>query len=312
MLAENPAFVLFGHTIYWYGIVIAIGALLGALCGMLREKRLHLPKDTMIDIALCAVPLGIVCARIYYVAFSWDQFKGDIWRIINIHEGGIAIYGGIIGGAVGVYLYSRFKKLPFLQLADLVVPGLAIAQGIGRWGNFFNQEAYGIAVTNAALQHFPIAVFIEQVQSWHYATFFYEFIWCMLAALILIIMERRGAIKRIGDGFLIYLMMYMAERTIVEGLRTDSLMFMHIRVSQMLSIAGLLFVCVIFARRLSDLGTSIGAKLHIPLAIVLGMAMLICAALDLSGWGYLALFSGLSLLHGFFIYGQLPNIKPYS
>ena len=304
--------MLFGQAIHWYGVIIALGAALAVSLGFMREKLMGLPKDTMLDIALCTVPLGIVCARLYYVAFSWDAYRGDWLRIINIRDGGIAIYGGIIGGAIGAAIYAHIKKQSFLRLADLCAPCLLLAQGIGRWGNFINQEAYGIAVTSAAHEWFPLAVFIDATGSWHYAAFFYEFAWCVACALCLFVIERRGGIKRVGDGFFLYIMLYMAERTVVEGLRTDSLLLLGVRVSQWLSIAGMTLVPLLFARRLTQLGAILGARIHMPLCVLLGISMLLCAALGMSGWPYLVLFSVFALAHGFMLYVQLPSAQPYS
>ena len=119
---DKSGFTLLGLGIRWYGVMIALGALLAVLLASKREKRLSLPKDTALDIALWCIPVAIVCARLYYVVFSWDYYAANPSKIFSIHEGGLAIYGGIIGGFLTGWLYSRLKKLPFLRLADLAAP----------------------------------------------------------------------------------------------------------------------------------------------------------------------------------------------
>lgn len=200
------------------------------LCGT-QEKRLGLPKDTAVDFALWAVPAAIIVARVYYVVFQWDMYKNDFARVFRIWEGGIAIYGAVIGGALAALVYAKVKKVPFGSLADMVAPALILGQAIGRWGNFVNQEAYGEAITNPALQFFPIAVYSDG--AWHMATFFYESVWNLLGFLVLWL--NRNRMPRRGDLFLLYLCWYGAGRAVIEGLRTDSLMWGPVRVSQALS-----------------------------------------------------------------------------
>lgn len=230
---------VFGFSIRWYGVLIALGVLGAVLLAWFREQRLGLKKETTLDLALICVPVGILCARIYYVLFSWEYYAAHPAEILDIRGGGLAIYGGVIGGVLAGWIYSRVKKVSFGTLTDLVAPGLAFAQAVGRWGNFLNQEAYGAAVTNPHLQFFPLSVYIEG-SGWHWATFFYESLWCALICIFLLIAERRGFFKRKGDTFLWYLFLYALERCLVEGLRTDSLYIGPLRVSQALSLGVLL------------------------------------------------------------------------
>ncbi len=312
MQDHNAAFTLLGQPVYWYGIIIGVGALLAALLAWCREGKLGLPKETTIDLALIILPLGLLCARLYYVAFSWDQFQNDLPSMLNVRMGGMAIYGGIIGGVIGGVIYAKWHKIPFLRLADLIAPGLVLAQGIGRWGNYMNQEAFGYAVTNSAFQWFPLSVYIQADHSWHLATFFYESAWCVLTAFTLILLERRGKIKRVGDTFFLYILLYMAERTLVEGLRTDSLYLLGVRVSQWLSILGMAAVAGLFAWRLSRLSVRrMGPVLCWAPVLVSVCAMITCAALDLAAWPYLALFTALALVHGLALYARLPSAHPY-
>lgn len=230
------AFSLFGIDIYWYAILITSGVLLGYLLAASREKRLGVPQETTLNLLLIALPLALVFARLYFVAFSWDQFRDNLWSILDFRSGGIAIYGSIIGGVVGGLIYARASKVPFSKLADLAAPSLALGQCLGRWGNFVNQEAYGEAVINPGLMWFPMSVWIDAVQEWHYATFFYESAWCLIILVLLLAVERRNGFKRSGDVFLWYMLLYGLERAFVEGLRTDSLYWGTVRISQLLSL----------------------------------------------------------------------------
>jgi len=236
---------LFGLTIHWYGVIIAFGMALAVALACAREKRMGLPRDTALDLALLGIPAAIVCARLYYVVFSWREYAANPIRALYIWEGGMAIYGGIIGGVLAGYLYARRKGLPFLRLADLAAPSIALGQAIGRWGNFVNQEAYGVVATQPWQQRFPISVFIQADGQWHFATFFYESAWCFIIVAALLIGERRHRFRRDGEIFRAYVFLYAIERALVEGLRTDSLVMGPFRVSQLLSLAAMLACAVI-------------------------------------------------------------------
>lgn len=238
-----------GFPIHYYGMLMALGVLLGVLLAARRERRVGVPLETTLNLALIAVPISVVCARLYYVAFEWDLYRGNLLSILNLRHGGLAIYGAILGGALAGLIYARAKKVRFWALADLAAPSLALGQAIGRWGNFLNEEAYGIAITNPKFQFFPAAVFIRADGLWHAATFFYESIWCFLIVGVLLAAERRRAFRRTGDLFLWYVFLYALERGAVEGLRTDSLYWGSVRVSQLLSLLALFFVAAAFARR---------------------------------------------------------------
>lgn len=229
---------LFG-TVSVYGLLIAAGVALAVFLCSRREKEMGLPKDISLDVALWAVPFGVIGARIYYVVFQWEMYRDDPIRALYIWEGGLAIYGAVIGGAAGVWLLARRKKVPFLRLTDLVAPSLILAQAIGRWGNFFNGEAYGYIVENPVLHFFPVAV--QVAGEWHMATFFYESLWDLIGFALL--WRMRNRMGRDGNLFLLYLLWYGFGRAAIEGLRTDSLMLGSLRVSQVLSLA----LCVIAA-----------------------------------------------------------------
>ena len=217
-----------------YGILIALGVAAAVIYMGKEAKRLSLPSDLAVDMALWSVPIAVLSSRIYYVIFTWDHYKDDWLSIFKVWEGGLAIYGGVIGGALGIYLLSRYKKLPYLKLLDLVAPGLILGQAIGRWGNFFNKEAFGELITNPAHQFFPLAVLVDG--QWHQATFFYESV-CNLLGFFFLLFVRDRCYKK-GHGFVLqwYFIFYGLVRVVIEGLRTDSLMLGSLRVSQVLSI----------------------------------------------------------------------------
>ena len=168
---------LFG-VVSIYGLLIASAMAFSVFLCSRQEKRLGLPKDLTYDLALWVIPAGVIGARLYYVAFQWDMYRENPLSILYIWEGGLAIYGGVIGGALAVFAFSRIRKVPFGKLADMIAPALILSQAIGRWGNYFNGEAYGRLIENPALQWFPLAVNVDG--AWHMATFFYESLWDLL------------------------------------------------------------------------------------------------------------------------------------
>lgn len=241
---DRVAFRMFSVPVYWYGITMASGILSALIICMSREKVYGLKKDTSVSLALWAVPFSLIGARIYYVAFSLNQYLSDPLSIFDLRGGGLGLYGSLIAGVIVGYFFSKANGVSLLTLCDLVAPAFAMGQAIGRWGNFFNQEAYGAVTANPSLRFFPVSVFIESDGLWHLATFFYESIWCLALSIGLLIYERKAATRRKGSVFLWYIVMYSLERAVVEGLRTDSLMLGDIRVSQLLSVIALI-ACVI-------------------------------------------------------------------
>lgn len=271
-MMQNPdrvAFTVFGRDIYWYGVLMAVGIIIAVILAMIESKRKRLPKDTIVDICLIVIPCGIVGARLYYVLLELEQYLQDPIRMLYIWEGGLAIYGAVIAGLLGAWVYARKKKIHFLNIADCLAPGLVLAQAIGRWGNFFNQEAFGTPVTDQSLMWFPMSVRIDGYHTfegyvdgayvsgacynpYHLATFFYESMWCLLIFLALWFIIRKRC-RHKGDVFFTYLMLYGFERMFVEGLRGDSLWIIRperwalmpggIRISQLVS--ALLFAAVL-------------------------------------------------------------------
>ncbi len=221
----------------WYSVLIVTGMLVAMLlCGR-EEKRLKLPEDTVIDLALLVLPMGVIGARLYYVAFAWEAFSADPLAILRVWEGGLAIYGGIIGGLLAVLIIAWRKKLRPLMLMDMIVPTLALAQAIGRWGNFLNMEAYCAPITDPRWQFFPIGVVIPTGDGyvWHMATFFYESMLNLTVFAVLWFIIRRHR-KYVGETTYWYALLYGTGRCLIEGLRTDSLMLGPLRVSQLLSL----------------------------------------------------------------------------
>jgi len=242
----STGLIFFGLEIHWYGALIALGMALGVALACRRAPRLGLSRDTALDLALLGIPAAILGARLYYVAFAWQAYAREPIRALFVWEGGLAIYGGLLGGLAAGLLYARAKRLPFLKLCDLAAPSFALGQAVGRWGNFINQEAYGIPVARAWQRRFPVAVYIPSDGLWHCATFFYESVWCLIIVWVLLSAERRGRLRRSGSVFWLYTALYALERAWVEGLRTDSLTLGPLRVSQGLSLLALI-VCGLIA-----------------------------------------------------------------
>lgn len=252
---DPVAFTVFGKSIYWYGIIIAAGFLLAVLYMMHRAKDFGITQDDVLDMVLWAVPIGVICARAYYCIFYWELYRDDPISVLYIWEGGLAIYGGILGGAIALLLFCAVRHMPLLQLADVLVPALALGQGIGRWGNYFNMEAYGRLITNPQWQFFPVAVLIpvDSGYEWHMATFFYESCVDVLIFLVLWFGVRKRK-RWNGQLLAVYMLMYGIGRAAIEGLRMDSLYSGSIRISQIVSITlaavGLIWLLIgTFARK---------------------------------------------------------------
>ncbi len=245
----NPvAFSIGSFEIRWYGIIIAAGALLALLYAFKNCKRFGINPDKLIDAVIVGFITGIIGARLYYVIFyDFSHYLSNPLSIFNLKEGGLAIYGGIIGALLGGLPVIKHHKQNILAVLDLVVIGFLIGQGIGRWGNFVNQEAYGVATD------LPWRMVSEGTGGVGvHPCFLYESLWCLLGVLVLHLASK----KRRYDGqiFLLYLVWYGAERFVVEGLRTDSLYFLNLRVSQILALATALvgiFFLIFFRKRRS-------------------------------------------------------------
>ncbi len=228
----NPvAFKIFGIEVMWYGIFISLGVVIGTILALREAKRLGIEEDTVIDLLLYAIPIALIGARIYYVIFSWDYYGKNLKEIFNFRGGGLAIHGAIIAASIVAIIFARIRKVDFWQIADICAPGLILGQAIGRWGNYVNQEAYGIPTD------LPWGIIVDGVRV--HPTFLYESIWNFMVFLFLL-WYRRNRSKVSGEIFLLYLMLYSVIRFFVEGLRTDSLMLGSIRVAQLVSVIGVL------------------------------------------------------------------------
>ncbi len=225
---DRVAFRILGFEIYWYAILIAVGILLGSVVASKELKRRGLSEDHVYDYLLWALPLGVVGARIYYVIFEWDFYRGDFGKMIDIRGGGLAIHGGLLAAVVVALVYCKVKKISFFQLADSLFPGVALGQAIGRWGNFINQEAHGTETT------LPWAILVDGKRV--HPTFLYESIGDFLIFLFLLAFARKHQTKD-GQIMMLYMILYGALRFFVEGFRTDSLMLFGLRVAQLVSLA---------------------------------------------------------------------------
>lgn len=238
-------------SIYWYGVIIALGAALGLYIATKEADRRGLQKDLIVDLIVFAIPVAILCARIYYVIFEWERYAGGpLWKIFAIWEGGIAIHGALIGSVLTAIIYTRIKKVSFWQIADIVAPGLILGQAIGRWGNFMNQEAHGGPIAestyNSFHQYLPDFIMnnmcIDGVM--YHPTFLYESFWNILVLVLLLVLRRYNPLR--GEVFLSYIVAYSVGRYFIEGLRTDSLYaFGEVRMAQLISILLIVGVVVL-------------------------------------------------------------------
>ena len=232
-------------SIKWYGIIICFAFILCFLLALRVCEKYDISKDNLLDYLLAALPSAIIGSRLYYVIFSWDSYKDDLFSILKIWEGGLAIYGGIIGVVISVFIMTRIKKESFLKILDFAMPYIILGQAIGRWGNFFNQEAYG-DITSLPWGMTGSEIALEYGDQLVHPTFLYESLWCIAAFAVLMVLRRHTRMH--GEMVAWYMILYGAERALVEGLRTDSLMWGSVRVSQVLSvvlvIAGIVFLIV--------------------------------------------------------------------
>lgn len=251
------SFEIFGIEIALYGVVIAIGMLLAIMLAAYVAKKSGQNPELYWDLALVALVFGVLGARIYYVIFSWDSYKNDLLSIFNIREGGLAIYGGIIGGFLAMFIFSRVKKQRYILMADTVVPGIALGQIIGRWGNFFNREVFGEYTDSLLAMRLPIeavrksdispsiAAHIEEGINYIqvHPTFLYEGLWNLMILLLMMWLWKHKRFD--GEVALLYFGGYGLGRFWIEGIRTDQLHIGNtgIAVSQLLGI--LLFVAAV-------------------------------------------------------------------
>ena len=233
----NPAreFSIGPLSIHMYGLIIACGLVLATIYCMRRAKQFGLTEDHVLDGVLCVTPFALVCARAYYCIFSWELYADNPISVFYIWQGGIAIYGGVLGAILGMYVFCRVKKISLGATLDLVLLGFLIGQAIGRWGNFFNREAFG-SETDSFLR---MGLYNTRTESWeyHHPTFLYESLWNAIGFVVLHFLSKRR--KYDGQVALGYMAWYGLGRAFIEGLRTDSLYIgaTNLRVSQLLAAA---------------------------------------------------------------------------
>jgi len=263
---------IFGFSIAFYGIIIGIGMLLGITLAARDAERRGIGEDTVYDFALLGIVFGVIGARLYYVFFRWDNYRGNLLEILNLRAGGLAIYGGVIGGILSLMFYCKRKKQNFLNLADSLILGVLVGQILGRWGNFFNAEAFGrytdslfamqlrrdivnpIMINSALLQHLVRVNGVDYIQV--HPTFLYESVWNL--CLLLFLLWYRPKKRFTGEMFFLYLGGYGLGRVWIEGLRTDSLLVPGTGIAVSQALAGICvlvaLLCILAGRRLAARG----------------------------------------------------------
>ena len=263
---------IFGFSIAFYGIIIGIGMLLGITLAARDAEKRGIGEDTIYDFALLGIVFGVIGARLYYVFFRWDNYRGNLLEILNLRAGGLAIYGGVIGGILSLMFYCKRKKQNFLNLADSLILGVLVGQILGRWGNFFNAEAFGrytdslfamqlrrdivnpIMINSALLQHLVRVNGVDYIQV--HPTFLYESVWNL--CLLLFLLWYRPKKRFTGEMFFLYLGGYGLGRVWIEGLRTDSLLLPGTGIAVSQALAGVCVLvalfCILTGRRLAARG----------------------------------------------------------
>ncbi len=235
-LMDRIAFSIGSFDVYWYAVIITVGLILAVGFCMWQASKFDLTIDNVLDVLLWGLPTAVICARAYYVLFELDRYD-SFAEMVNIRDGGLAIYGGVIGAFVTGYVYCRIKKVNMLALYDLASLGFLIGQTIGRWGNFVNAEAFGEKTT------LPWGMTINGYGPYH-PTFFYESLWNLIGFVLLLLFAKKWR-KHFGEVFFLYFAWYGLGRFFIEGLRTDSLYWGPVRVSQILAaiffLAGIAF-----------------------------------------------------------------------
>lgn len=250
------AFRLFGLEVYWYGIIITLGIVAGYYLAYYRAPKMEVKQETIYDFVLYGVVTAVIGARLYYVVFAWDNYKDDMIQILNFRNGGLAIYGAVIGAVLSLAVYSKVKKISFFKVADVAAPGLILGQIIGRWGNFINMEAFGgpsdgllaMALHWDKVKYVPAGMEATLIDGVKYLqvqpTFLYESLWNLMILIILILWTPKR--KFAGEILCLYLLGYGLGRVWIEGLRTDQLLLAHsgLPVSQVLAAILIVFSAV--------------------------------------------------------------------
>lgn len=247
------AFRIGSWPVYWYGIIIGLGMLAAYLVYQKEVQRKGIDQDKAFDLLFWAIIFGFIGARLYYVLFSWEQYSDNLMSIFSIWQGGIAIYGGVIAGLLTIILYCWKKELPLVLMLDISAPALMIAQSIGRWGNFMNQEAYGGITSRLNLERLALPDFVIQQMyiqgEYRQPTFLYESVWNFIGFILLLILRRQKGLLREGEVAAGYAIWYGAGRAYIEGMRSDSLYLGGLRVSQWVSMFLVVAAVVFIAYR---------------------------------------------------------------
>lgn len=245
---NRVAFNIFNIDIYWYSICILIGIVIAYFLITKEAKKHNINVDIVSNMIFYGIILGIFGARIYYVVFNYSYYLSNPIEIFDIRNGGLAIHGGLIAGAIFVYFYTKKYNLNFIRILDIIAPSILIAQSCGRWGNFFNQEAYGSMTTLSTLKSMHIPNFIIKGMNidgnYYFPTFYFESICCLIGFIILMILRKRKTLK-LGTISGVYLIWYGVVRFFIESLRTDSLMLFNLKMAQIVSIFGIILGIVI-------------------------------------------------------------------
>ena len=245
---NRVAFNIFGFNVYYYSLCILLGVIVAYILITREGKKQGLPKEFISDLIFYTLIIGILGARVYYCVFNLDYYLANPSEILKIYNGGLAIHGGVIAGLIFVYFYTKKKNVSFIKILDIVAPAVIIAQSFGRWGNFFNQEAHGGITTYQNLKNMHIPEFIINGMhiegKYYYPTFFFESIWCLIGFIILMFVRRN---KNLRKGFQIgfYFIWYGIGRFFIEAFRTDSLMFLGLKIAQIVSLIGIIIGIII-------------------------------------------------------------------
>ena len=237
---DRVAFNLLGIPIYWYALIIVSGIIIAMWLSSREAVRVGLKSEDVTDFMLWGLPLSIIGARLYYILFDLPQYIADPIQIFNIRSGGLAIYGGLIAGAITLYFFTKYHFISMWTFLDIAAPSVLLAQAIGRWGNFMNHEAYGPVTTRIFLENLHIPRFIIDnmyIEGFYrQPTFLYESVWSLIGFILLLFLRNKKHLLKKGEVLLVYVMWYSYGRFFIEGLRTDSLYFLGvIRISQLLS-----------------------------------------------------------------------------
>ena len=236
------AFQIGSFEIRWYGILIAFGVIVAIMLASYNCKKKDVDFDIILDGFFVAFPTAIIGARMYYVAFEFENYKDNLIDMFNIRKGGLAIHGGLIGAFLAIYIFTKIRKIDILKYIDIAAPSIILAQAIGRWGNFMNGEAHGGEVSYEFISKFP--KFIQDGMNiggtYYQPTFLYESIWNLIVCIILLVILYNKNNKHDGIVIASYMILYSLGRVFIEGLRTDSLMLGNIRIAQLISAVGII------------------------------------------------------------------------